>query len=135
MADLVAQCMEADPAARPSARDIVDLLTQPDSVLDRHLAPRFKTSAEPGNKVPWDRLTLENHCVLKHTGAASSMCTRPPVSAQLRAFVPPSAAEIARFECCGPARIRSRGTHRQSSLSLRLQAQSVPPASLSDVHS
>ena len=37
IADLVAQCMEPEPAVRPSARDLVALLTQPDLMLDRHL--------------------------------------------------------------------------------------------------
>jgi hypothetical protein len=37
VADLVAQCMDADPTARPSAKEVVSLLSQPDAVLERHL--------------------------------------------------------------------------------------------------
>jgi serine/threonine protein kinase len=40
VADLVAQCMDADPAARPSAKEVVSLLSQPDAVLERHLPSR-----------------------------------------------------------------------------------------------
>ena len=40
MADLMAQCMDADPTARPSAKEVVSLLSQPDVVLDRHLPSR-----------------------------------------------------------------------------------------------
>jgi hypothetical protein len=40
VADLMAQCMDASPAARPSAKEVVALLSQPDVVLDHHLPPR-----------------------------------------------------------------------------------------------
>ncbi len=40
VADLVAQGMDPEPAKRPSARDVVALLTQPDSMLGRHLTRR-----------------------------------------------------------------------------------------------
>jgi hypothetical protein len=40
VADLMAQCMDADPTARPSAKEVVSLLSQPDVVLDHHLPPR-----------------------------------------------------------------------------------------------
>jgi hypothetical protein len=40
VADLMAQCMDASPTARPSAKEVVALLSQPDVVLDHHLPPR-----------------------------------------------------------------------------------------------
>jgi hypothetical protein len=40
VADLMAQCMDADPTARPSAKEVVSLLSQPDAVLERHLPSR-----------------------------------------------------------------------------------------------
>ena len=36
----MAQCMDADPMARPSAKEVVSLLSQPDVVLDHRLPPR-----------------------------------------------------------------------------------------------
>ena len=45
VADLVAQCMDADPTARPSAKEVVALLAQPDAVLDRPLPSRRQKPA------------------------------------------------------------------------------------------
>ena len=46
MADLVAQCMDADPTARPSAKEVVALLGQPDAVLERPLPSRRPRQAD-----------------------------------------------------------------------------------------
>lgn len=46
VADLVAQCMDADPTARPSAKEVVSLLSQPDAVLERHLPSRRPRAAD-----------------------------------------------------------------------------------------
>ena len=43
--DLVRQCMAASPAVRPSARDIVRILSQPDSMLISHLPSRTLSPA------------------------------------------------------------------------------------------
>ena len=46
VADLVGRCMDPCPGARPSARDIVAILGQPDSMLDRPLPPRRAPAPE-----------------------------------------------------------------------------------------
>lgn len=46
MADLIAQCMDADPAVRPSAKEVVALLSQPDAMLERHLPGRRPKPAD-----------------------------------------------------------------------------------------
>jgi hypothetical protein len=46
VADLVTQCMDADPSARPSAKEVVSLLSQPDAVLERHLPSRRPRSSD-----------------------------------------------------------------------------------------
>lgn len=44
--DLVAQCMDADPGARPSAREVVAILGQPESILERPLPSRRTPAAQ-----------------------------------------------------------------------------------------
>jgi hypothetical protein len=46
VADLMAQCMDADPTARPSAKEVVALLGQPDAVLERPLPSRRPRAAD-----------------------------------------------------------------------------------------
>jgi len=46
VADLVAQCMDAEPAVRPSAKEVVSLLMQPDAVLARSLPNRRRSAPE-----------------------------------------------------------------------------------------
>lgn len=51
VADLVAQCMDPDPAVRPSAKEVVVLLSQPDAVLERHLPGRRPKPADAQVKI------------------------------------------------------------------------------------
>lgn len=46
VANLISQCMDAEPAVRPSAKEVVSLLMQPDAVLARSLPNRRRSAPE-----------------------------------------------------------------------------------------